>query len=158
MNSRCLKNHLLKIKEFSRVFQETWHFADVNQYEQLYQHQPWQYVMFSFSSLSFFCFVFRSVRALSPLHLPPLCLNATRMCHHSDSTLHIFFFVFFTCPSTVQHRVVRKTGYTPKCCYAWHRWYMQVPYMTHMGAMLHTTEWVLRRTWHKQASCHTWHE
>ena len=28
MNSRCLKNHLLKIKWFSRVFQELWHFAD----------------------------------------------------------------------------------------------------------------------------------
>jgi len=29
MNSRCLKNHLSKIKWFSRVFQEPWCFADV---------------------------------------------------------------------------------------------------------------------------------
>jgi len=32
MNSRYLKNHLLKIKEFSRVFQEIWCFADASPY------------------------------------------------------------------------------------------------------------------------------
>jgi len=72
----------------------------VNQYEQLGQHQPQQYIMFSFTfSLSFFS----GLLGLCPLHLPP-CLNTTRTCYHSDGTLLIFFLSFFSfSPALPQH-------------------------------------------------------
>ena len=103
----------------------------VNQYEQLGQHQPQQYIMFSFTfSLSFFS----GLLGLCPLHLPP-CLNTTRTCHHSDGTLLIFFLSFFSfSPTLPQHWHTRQA--TPLRAAVHH---MQVPRTTHVGATLHTT-------------------
>ena len=41
MNSRCLKNHILKIKWFSRVFQKPWHFADVGTQQEGNVYSEW---------------------------------------------------------------------------------------------------------------------
>jgi len=131
-----------------------------------------------FLSLLFFvlfCFVFRSVRALSPSTCPP---SASMWQGHATTAMvhHLFSFLSFS-PTLPQHNMgwCARQATPPSTAmrdmgdsrhHAWHMWvlchtrHMRVPRRTwHMQALHRAQhEQVPRHTQHEQASCRTQHE
>jgi len=88
------------------------------------------------------CLFFRSIGGSVPLHLPLLCFNVTRICHHSNVVycLFSFFLLFYFFHNTTWGGT--QDGQHPQAP-------LHMTQATHASAALHTT--------HASAALHTTH-